>query len=146
LLYGRVINIRMDLSLVYREFPELHNCINYLEKVIWNNKPTCPYCKSTYQTPMPKERRYHCNMCNTSFSVLVGTIFENSKLDFQKWFLAIYLVINARKGISARKLAKEIEVTKDTALRMHMRIKKGMQENVELITGIKAYIYLLDNK
>jgi len=126
----------MNIVQIYRTYPKRQDCINHLEKVRWNNKPTCPYCKSTNQTPMPKENRYHCNTCNTSFSVMVGTIFENTKLDFQKWFLAISLVLNAKKGISARQLARDIEVTKDTAWFMMMRIRKAMVEYGELLEGI----------
>jgi transposase-like protein len=132
----------MKLPQVYQTFPDHHSCINYLEKVIWNNEAKCPYCKSTYNSQMPKERRYHCNTCNTSFSVLVGTIFENTRLDFQKWFLAIYMVINAKKGLSARQLAKEIMVTKDTAWLMQSKIRKAMQESGEILTNIKTYLDL----
>ena len=142
LLYGSKYIYIMKLSQVYRTFPDQHACINYLEKVRWGNEPKCPYCKSTYHSPMPKERRYHCNTCNTSFSVLVGTIFENTRLDFQKWFLAIYLVINAKKGLSARQLAGEIMVTKDTAWLMQLKIRKAMQEYGDTLTGIKTYLDL----
>jgi len=130
----------MELSQVYRAFPDQHDCINYLELVKWDNKPLCPYCKSTFQTPMPKESRYHCNTCNTSYSVLVGTIFENTKLDFQKWFLAIFLVINEKKGISARQLAIDIKVTKDTAWLMQKRIFGAMHEYGEFLNEIKTYL------
>ena len=126
----------MNIVQVYRTFPTQQYCIILLEKVRWNNKPTCPYCKSISQTPMPKENRYHCNTCNTSFSVMVGTIFENTKLDLQKWFLAASLVLNAKKGISARQLARDIEVTKDTAWSMLMRIRKTMTETAEFLEGI----------
>jgi transposase-like protein len=85
---------------------------------------------------MPKENRYHCNNCNTSYSVMVGTIFENTKLDFQKWFLAISLVLNSKKGISSRQLAKNIEVTKDTAWYMLKRIRKSMFEFGGFLQGI----------
>ena len=138
LLYGSKIERMIELSQVYKAFPDQQDCINYLEKVRWGDKPICPYCKSTNQTPMPKERRYHCNTCNISFSVLVGTIFENTKLDLQKWFLAISLIISARKGTSARQLAKEIKVTKDTARLMHIKISKATQDYGELLAGIKS--------
>lgn len=126
----------MNIIEVYRIFPTQQECVDYLEKVRWNDNPICPYCKSKKQTPMPKENRYHCNNCNTSFSVMVGTIFENTKLDFQKWFLAISLVLNAKNGISARQLARNIEVTKDTSCYMLMRIRKSMIEYGELLQGI----------
>jgi len=67
---------------------------------------------------------------------MVGTIFENTKLDFQKWFLAISLVLNAKKGISSRQLSRDIHVTKDTAWFMLMRIRKAFVEYGELLQGI----------
>jgi transposase-like protein len=67
---------------------------------------------------------------------MVGTIFENTKLDFQKWFLATSLMLNAKKGISARQLARDIDVTKDTAWYMLMRLRKAMIEYGDLLQGI----------
>ena len=109
--------------------------IEYLEKLRWKDKPKCPYCKSDNATPMPKEKRHHCNNCNTSYSVTVGTIFHKTKLDFQKWFLAITLIINAKKGISARQLARNLKVNKNTAWYMGMRIRRAMIEQRELMNG-----------
>jgi transposase-like protein len=72
----------------------------------------------------------------TSFSVTVGTIFHKTKLDLQRWFVAISLVLNAKKGISSRQLARDIDVTKDTAWFMQMRIRKAMTEYGKLLEGI----------
>jgi len=126
----------MNIIQIYKKFPTQSDCIKHLELVRWNNEPVCPYCKSKKQTPLPKEHRYHCNNCNTSYSVLVGTIFHKTRLDLQKWFLAITLVLNAKKGISARQLARDIEVTKDTAWYMIMRIRAAFVEQGELMEGI----------
>ena len=76
---------------------------------------------------MPKEERYHCNTCNKSYSVTVGTMFHKTKVDLQKWFYAISLIAN-NENISARQLGKEIDVTKDTAWFMMKRIKESLQE------------------
>lgn len=126
----------MNIIQVYKQFPTHDDCIKHLESVRWNDTPVCPYCKSTKQTPVIKESRYHCNTCNTSYSVTVGTIFHKTKLDLQKWFLAISLVLNAKKGYSARQLGRDIEVTKDTAWRMFMQIRKAFIEHGELLEGI----------
>lgn len=125
----------MNIVKVYKLFPTQNDCLNYLEKIRWNNEPTCPYCKSNNSTPVPKEDRYHCNNCNTSYSVTVGTIFHKTKLDLQKWFLGISLILNAKKGISARQLARDLEVNKNTAWYMSMRIRRAMIENRELMSG-----------
>jgi len=125
----------MDIVKVYKLFPTQDSCIDYLEQVRWDDKPQCPYCQSHNSTPMPNERRHHCNTCNTSYSVTVGTIFHKTKLDLQKWFLAISLVLNAKKGISARQLARDLDVNKNTAWYMDMRIRNAMIEHRVLLSG-----------
>ena len=116
---------RMSIIQVYKQFPTQQDCIRYLEKVRWDNIPVCPYCKSKNQSPAPKEQRYHCNTCNTSFSVTVQTIFHRTRCDLQKWFFAISL-LHTKKGISARQLARDIEVSKDTAWFILIRIRKTL--------------------
>lgn len=126
----------MNIVAIYKKFPQESDCIAHLERVRWNGTPVCPYCKSTRTTPMPAESRHHCNGCNTTFSVTVDTIFHHTHLDLQKWFLGISLVLNAKKGISARQLARDLEVNKSTAWYMGMRIRNAMFEQPELMPGI----------
>ena len=126
----------MNIIQVYKQFPTHQDCIKHLEKVRWNNKPVCPYCNSEKQTPLPKESRYHCNNCNTSFSVTVGTIFHKTKMDLQKWFVAISLVLNAKKGYSARQLGRDIEITKDSAWYLLMRLRKAFIDDTGLLEGL----------
>ena len=126
----------MNIIQVYKRFPTHDDCIAHLEKVRWNDEPTCPYCNSKNSTPLPKERRHHCNNCNTSYSVTVGTIFHKTKLDLQKWFLAISLILNAKKGVASRQLARDLEVNKDTAWYLQMRLRRAMLQDSALLTGI----------
>lgn len=126
----------MNIVSIYRKFPTEESCIAHLEAVKWKGKPVCPYCKSTKSTPLPKEFRHHCNTCNTTYSVTVGTIFHNTKLDLQKWFLGVSLMLNAKKGLSSRQLSRDLEVNKNTAWFMAMRIRKAMLDNGELLRGI----------
>ena len=128
----------MDIIEIFEVFPTQQDCIAYLEKVRWSDKPRCPYCKSPKQTPLPKEHRYHCNNCNTSFSVTVGTIFHKTHLPLQKWFLATSLILNAKKGIAARQLARHIKVHRNTAWRISMKIREAMmeQEQRNILSGI----------
>jgi transposase-like protein len=129
----------MNIIQVYKRFPTEDDCIDHLEKVRWQNKPTCPYCQSDNSSPLKNgKRRHHCNNCNTSYSVTVGTIFHHTHLDLQKWFLAISLILNAKKGISARQLARDLEVNKDTAWRISMKTREAMSQahQRELLTGL----------
>jgi transposase-like protein len=119
----------MNIIQVYKRFPTQDDCLTHIENVRWKGTPVCPYCGTIGQsTPLPAEKRHHCNACNTSFSATVGTIFHHTHLDLQKWFLAVALILNAKKGISARQLARDLEVNKNTAWRIAMQIRKAMAE------------------
>lgn len=127
----------MNIIEIFKKFPTQEDCIKHIEKVRWNGDLICPYCKSiNNSTIVKKENRYHCNNCNTSYSVTVGTIFHNTRLPLQKWFLAISIILNAKRGIASRQLARDIEVTKDTAWRMQMQIRKAMVQQGDLLKGI----------
>lgn len=132
----------MNIVQVFKQFPTQESCVRHIEKVRWGNSPVCPYCNSVHCSTMKKEKeyrinRYHCNKCNATFSVLVNTIFQDTKLELQKWFLAVSLVTNAKKGVSSRQLARDLEVNHKTAWYMQMRIRRAMhQDGAQLLQGI----------
>lgn len=126
----------LNIVYIYKKFPTQLDCIKHLEYVRWNNQPTCPYCNSKKSTKSKTDYRHHCNNCKTSYSVTVDTIFHDTKVDLQKWFLAISLLLNAKKGISSRQLARDIGVNKNTAWYMFMRLRKAFLDNPELLNGI----------
>lgn len=127
----------MNIIQIYKQFPTHEACIEHLEKSRWpDGKPTCPYCGS--KNTAPNEKRHRCYDCKTSFSVTVGTIFHHTHLDLQKWFLAISLMLNAKKGLSSLQLSRDIEVNKNTGWRISMQIRKAMSqaEQRDLLTGV----------
>ena len=129
----------MNIVQVFDRFPTQANCIAYLEKARWGNEVRCPYCGSgNTARRSDNEHRHRCYTCKTSFSATVGTIFHKTRLPLQKWFLAISLMLNAKKGISALQLSRDLEVNKDTAWRISMQIRKAMTqaEHRDLLTGI----------
>ncbi|HEY9158274.1 IS1595 family transposase [Candidatus Binatus sp.] len=129
----------MNIAQIYRLYPKESDCIAHIEAVRWRGKPVCPYCGSDRSTAMPKEQRHHCNNCKTSFSAMVKTIFHHTHLPLQKWFLALSLILNAKKGIAARQLGRDLEVNKDTAWFMAMRIRRAMEEHPDqraLLQGV----------
>lgn len=93
----------------------------------------CPYCGSTH-THVCKDGRYICKGCQRKFSVLVGTIFENTKVSLRKWFLAMYMVSSTKKGVSSLQLARDIKVTQKTAWFMLQKIRGlfGQSDSVSL--------------
>ena len=136
--YGRKeLNLLMELLEITKQLNTKRKCIKYLEQARWSGVPHCPYCKSNRVTSMKKELRHHCNSCNKSFSVLVGTIFEASNLSLPKWFVAISLVMNAKKGISSRQLSRHLKVAKDTGWYVQKRLRDAMKSKKDnLLQGI----------
>jgi transposase-like protein len=123
---------------IYKRFPTENDCLAHIEKVRWHGRPVCPYCTSDRVTSIASEQRHHCNACNTTFSATVNTIFHHTHLPLQKWFLALTLILNAKKGISSRQLGRDLDVNKNTAWYLGMRIRRAMAEGAEreLLTGI----------
>lgn len=128
----------MNIIEVFKKFPDQDTCLSYLEQVRWGNKPVCPYCKSdnTYKLDGENRHRHHCNGCHRSFRVTVGTIFHRTHLPLQKWFLAITLMLNAKKGISSRQLARDLDVHPESAWRISHQIRKAMGSHPDLLQGI----------
>ena len=126
----------MNIIQVFEQFSTQQSCIKHLEQARWGDKPTCPYCASVNVAPHLK--RHRCYACKTSFSVTVGTIFHRTHLPIQKWFLAISLILNAKKGLSALQLSRDLKVNKNTAWRIAMQIRKAMTQADQrgLLTGI----------
>ena len=126
----------MEIIKILENYNNEAKCYHYLEKVRWNNVPTCPYCESNRASKRKNEHRHKCLDCNRSYSVLVGTIMEGTKLPIIKWFLAICLLLNAKKGISSLQLARDIGVNKNTAWYLQKRIRCAMNEDEALLQGI----------
>ena len=128
--------LKKNIAEIYQQFPTHKDCIKYLEEIRWQGKPICPYCESDNSTPYRDNYRHHCNSCNTSYSVTVKTIFHKTKLDFQKWFIAIPFVLNSSKKVSAKQLAKEIHVTKNTSWYLLTRLRSALIKEGDLLNKI----------
>ena len=121
-------------------------CIQHYERIRWPHGPHCPRCDSgrisifDAKGKTGKDRHiYECMPCNYQFTVTVGTIFHNSHLPLTKWFLAIYMICSAKKGVSSKQLQRELSVTYKTAWYMSHRIRLAMQEDkdfVEKFSGV----------
>jgi len=126
----------INLKQVYKKFPTDESCMIFLETILWNGNPTCPYCKSVNYSKLKDGNRYHCNTCNTSYSVTVNTIFHRTRCDLQKWFLGIYLIYDLTREMSARELGDILELTKDSAWLMRSKVKSTLKENELLFLSI----------
>jgi transposase-like protein len=58
----------------------------------------------------------------------VGTIFHKTHMPLQKWFLAVSIMLNAKKGVASRQLSRHLKVHRNTAWRISMKIREAMME------------------
>lgn len=126
----------MEILKLVRTYGTQDACISYLEKLKWDNEPICPYCNSQKSSKRKGEYRHNCHQCNSSFSVLVGTIMESTKVTLPKWFAAMALMLNAKKGLSSLQLSRDIGVNKNTAWYMQKRIRQIMSDDDNFLQGI----------
>lgn len=119
----------MNLIQIFTKFPDQEACIEHLEKWRWNDSPACPHCNTSHverKNENDRVGRWNCHECKSSFNVLSGTIFEKTSTPLQKWFLAIGLMVNAKKSLSCYQLSRDLDIPKSTAHRIQQKIRAQM--------------------
>lgn len=114
-----------------KHFSTEEKCRAELEQQRWGTTPACCFCGSTNVTRLKDGKRFQCNEkeCRKQFSVLVGTVCENSKLPLTKWFLAMYILSNHSKGISSLQLASWLGITQKSAWHLTHRIREMLKDS-----------------
>ncbi|MCY3992088.1 MAG: IS1595 family transposase [Caldilineaceae bacterium] len=129
----------MDIITVFERFPTQQACIDHLENARWGDSPVCPFCGSdsvARKRENDRVGRWNCHKCHNSYNVLTGTIFKGTRMPLQKWFLAIAILLNAKKSVSSYQLARDLNLNQPTAYRMAMQIRKAMVEDEVFLYGI----------
>jgi len=111
-------------AVVYYGNPE--NCLNYLAAKRWSDGIVkCPTCGSASVNFMPRHQRWQCSSHHPrrQFSIKVGTIFEDSPIGLDKWLPAMWLITNAKNGISSWEIHRALGVSQKTAWFMLHRIR-----------------------
>ncbi len=97
-----------------KAFPTEQSCIDHLERLSWGGNPISPFDSSS-KVYKCAGNKYKCKTTGKYFNVRTNTIFDNTKIPLQKWFLALYVFSSHKKGISSHQLAKDISVTQKSA-------------------------------
>src|SRR5437016_3543296 len=132
-------SLKSDINLVnlIESFGSDKKCRAYLTDLRWPHGVQCPRCKWKGVSVLADRGQYDCNICRYQFSVTSGTIFHDSHLPLWKWFLAIYLMIESKKGISACQVQRTLRITYKTAWFLCHRIRAAMREVIaERLKGI----------
>ncbi len=111
-------------------------CRTYLEELRWPKGIACPRCQHTTISRIKARKVFDCDGCRYQFSVTAGTLFHDSHLPLPKWFLAIYLMCESKKGMSANQLKRMLKVSYKTAWYLCHRIRAAMAEvNAAQLSG-----------
>lgn len=103
-------------------------CREILTKLRWPNGVECPRCKNQNVLWIQSRKQFDCRECEYQFSATSGTIFNDSHLPLQTWFMAVVLLVEARKGFSANQMKRTIGVSYKTAWYLCHRIRAAMKE------------------
>ena len=122
-------HFRQGLSLVelFKQFPDDATAEQWLIGIRWHNGITCPRCGSqnVKEHTAHKTMPHRCRACDKRFSVKTGTVMESSKLGYQVWVLAFYLMSTHLKGVSSMKLHRDLNITQKSAWHLAHRIREA---------------------
>jgi transposase-like protein len=121
----------MNLPKLVEKFGSDEKCRAYLEQLRWPDGVQCPRCESKSVSRIKERNQFDCNSCRYQFSVTAGTIMHDSHLPLWKWFLAIYLIVESKKGISAKQLQRMLDTSYKTSWYLCHRIRDAMGDGDE---------------
>lgn len=128
----------MNLIDIAQDFGTEEQCTKYLVQMRWPDGVKCVLCGSARVCDFVRKSRsgkmkqlFQClePNCKEMFSATVGTIFEDTHLPLTKWFTAIAIMLNAKKGVSALQMQRDLGCAYKTAWYLCHRIRKAMEPN-----------------
>jgi transposase-like protein len=114
-----------------RHFSDPDTCHNYMVSIRWpDGKMTCPACGGENIGVIASRRMFQCKAkeCRKQFSVKVGTIMEDSPIGLDKWLAAIWLIANAKNGVSSWEIHRALGITQKSAWFLLHRVRLAMQQ------------------
>jgi len=108
---------------LFEAFPDEQACIDHLRSIRWRDGEFCPHCGGTRVYHFSDRKTHKCGDCRQRFSIKVGTIFHDTKLPLRKWFMAIWLITNHKKGIASTTLARDLKITQKSAWHVLHRLR-----------------------
>lgn len=109
-----------------KAFPTEQDCIAHLENIRWNGIIVSPFDANS-KVYKCANNKYKCKITGKYFNVRTNTVFDNTKIPLQKWFLALYVFSSHKKGISSHQLAKDISVTQKSAWFLLHRLRYAFE-------------------
>ena len=127
----------MNLMKLMEQYNSDDACREVLGKLRWHDGVQCPRCSSKSIRNSYTRDQFDCGSCGYQFSVTSGTIFHDSHLPLTKWIVAIYLMVESKKGISANQMKRTLNVSYKTAWYLCHRIRAAvMNTSGKQLNGI----------
>jgi transposase-like protein len=118
----------VNLVDVHTMFPTEEKCRELLVRLRWPRGPECPRCKAPAVELETDKQLFYCKDCDYQFSVMTGTVFNDSHLPLFKWLAATMLLCEAKKGMSACQIQRTLGMSYKTAWYLCHRIRHAMAQ------------------
>lgn len=130
--------MEVNLVTLMQQFDEDTECRAILEKLRWPSGIACPRCSADKIYRANPRNQFDCKSCGYQFSVTSGTIFHDTHLPLPSWFIAVYLMCESKKGMSAAQMQRTLGIkTYKTAWYLCHRIRAAMKDaSTALLSGI----------
>jgi transposase-like protein len=122
-------NTPKTLQEAIKFFSGTETCTTFMAQLRWPDGVTCPHCQGKAVSYLSTRHKWKCmnKECHKQFSVKVGTIMEDSPIGLDKWLAAIWLIANAKNGISSYEIHRALGITQKSAWFLLHRIRLAMQ-------------------
>jgi transposase len=128
-------NNKYGIISLRKQFPTDKACIEFLFYAQHTHECQCGGTFSLMRNGTRKVRTFQCSKCRAKISPTKDTIFHKSDTPLTLWFHAIMVFSNAKSGISAKTIERDLEVTYKTAWRMLTVIRRALKQSTEPLTG-----------
>ena len=118
----------MTLVQFQKKFRSEKDCKKRLYQMRWAKGFICRRCGHDKYYDLPKRGLYECKACKYQCSVTAGTVMHRTRTPLLKWFWAIFLLSNDKRGISALQLSKKLDISYWVAWTMLHKIRKAMRD------------------
>lgn len=129
----------MSIPEFLRCFGTEAQCAEAVKVARWPGGFRCPRCAETdhYAVCHGVRKLFQRNGCKHQTSLTSGSLMEHTKLPLTTWFLAIYLLSQAKTGLSALVLKRQLGVSYPTSWLLLQRINRAMptQDSTHRLSG-----------
>lgn len=108
---------------LFEAFPDEQSCLDHLRSIRWQDGEFCPHCGGGKVYHFSDRKTFKCGDCRQRFSIKVGTIFHDTKLPLRKWFMAIWIITNHKKGVASTTLSRDLKITQKSAWHVLHRLR-----------------------